>query len=284
MPETVKPTSNAAQIEHWNAVAGKTWAQHQELLDRQIESLGLVAIDALAPTKGEHILDIGCGCGQSSLALADRVGAAGSVIGVDVSAPMLEVALHRSRANPSLAVTFRQMDAQTDDLGRSQFDAAFSRFGVMFFSDPEAAFTNIRNSLKPGGRLVFICWRSLAENPWMQAPLQVALPFIPPVSPPDPTSPGPFSFAAPDRVRGILANAGFQSVAINPLDAPIGGADVEQTLNLSLKMGPLGAVLREHPELAAAVTGAVRDMLSAYLTPSGVVMPSATWIVTGRNS
>jgi 2-polyprenyl-3-methyl-5-hydroxy-6-metoxy-1,4-benzoquinol methylase len=93
MPETVKPTANAAQIEHWNAVAGKTWAQHQELLDRQIELLGLAVIDALAPTKGEHILDIGCGCGQSSLALADRVGATGSVIGVDVSAPMLEVAL-----------------------------------------------------------------------------------------------------------------------------------------------------------------------------------------------
>jgi SAM-dependent methyltransferase len=284
MPETVKPTANAAQIEHWNAVAGKTWAQHQELLHRQIESLGLAAIDALAPTKGEHILDIGCGCGQSSLALADRVGATGSVIGVDVSAPMLEVALHRSRASPSLAVTFRQMDAQTDDLGRGQFDAAFSRFGVMFFSDPEAAFTNIRRSLKPGGRLVFICWRSLAENPWMQAPLQAALPFIPPVAPPDPTAPGPFSFAAPDRVRGILANAGFHSVAINPLDALIGGADVDQTLDLSLKMGPLGSVLREHPELTAAVADAVRDMLSAHLTPSGVLMPAATWIVTGQNA
>ena len=93
------------------------------------------------------------------------------MIGVDVSAPMLKVALHRSRANPSLALTFRRTDAQTDDLGRGQFDAAFSRFGVMFFSDPEGAFTNIRRSLKPGGRLVFICWRSLAENPWMQAPL-----------------------------------------------------------------------------------------------------------------
>ena len=205
------------------------------------------------------------------------------MVGVDISAPMLEVALHRSRANPSLAVTFRQVDAQTDDLGRGPFDAAFSRFGVMFFSDPEAAFANIRKSLKPGGRLVFICWRSLAENPWMQAPLLAALPFIPPVAPPDPTAPGPFSFAAPDRVRGILANAGFHSVAINPLDARIGGADVERTLNLSLKMGPLGAVLREHPELTVVVADAVRDMLSAHLTPSGVVMPAATWIVTGQS-
>jgi SAM-dependent methyltransferase len=183
MPDTLKPTANAAQIEHWNAVAGKTWAQFHELLDRQIEALGLAAIDALEPTKGEQVLDIGCGCGQTSLALADRVGPTGSVVGVDISAPMLEVALHRSRANPSLAVTFRQVDAQTDDLGRGLFDAAFSRF-EMFFSDPEAAFANIRKALKPGGRLVFICWRSLAENPGMQAPLLSALPFIPPVGHP----------------------------------------------------------------------------------------------------
>jgi ubiquinone/menaquinone biosynthesis C-methylase UbiE len=123
------------------------------LLDRQIEALGLAAINALEPTKGEQVLDIGCGCGQTSLALADRVGSTGSVVGVDISAPMLEVALHRSRAYPSLAVTFRQVDAQTDDLGGGPFDAAFSTFGVMFFSDPEAAFANIRKSLKPGGRL-----------------------------------------------------------------------------------------------------------------------------------
>ena len=144
MPETLKLRANAAQIEHWNAVAGTTSAQFHELLDRQIEGLGLAAIDALESTKGEHLLDIGCGCGQTSLALADRVASTGSVVGIDISAPMLAVALHCSRANPSLAVTFRQVDAQTDDLERGLFDAAFSRFGVMFFGDPEAAFANIR--------------------------------------------------------------------------------------------------------------------------------------------
>jgi ubiquinone/menaquinone biosynthesis C-methylase UbiE len=219
MPETLKLMANDAQIDHWNAVAGNTWAQFHELLDSQIEGLGLAAINALEPTKGEQVLDIGCGCGQTSLALADRVGSAGSVVGVDISAPMLEVALHRSRAYPSLAVTFRQVDAQTDDLGRGLFDAAFSRFGVLF-SDPEAAFANIRKSLKPGGRLVFIWWRSLAENPWMQAPLLAALPFIPPVG--RPIRRRLDRFRLQHRVRGILANAGFRSVAINPLDARIG--------------------------------------------------------------
>ena len=144
MPQTLKPTANAAQIEHWNAVSWHDLGAFHELLDRQIDALGLAAIDALEPTKGEQVLDIGCGCGQTSLALADRVGSTGSVVGVDISAPMLEVALHRLRANPSLAVTFRQVDAQTDDLERGLFDAAFSRFGVMFFGDPEAAFANIR--------------------------------------------------------------------------------------------------------------------------------------------
>jgi SAM-dependent methyltransferase len=283
MAATLKPSANAAQIEHWNAVAGETWAQFHELLDRQLESPGLAAIDALAPRKGEHVLDIGCGCGQTSLAVGDRVGSTGAVVGVDISAPMPEVARRRSRACPSLPVIFRQVDAQTGDLGRSLFDAAFSRFGVMFFGDPVAAFANIRQCLKPDGRLAFLCWRSLAENPWMQAPLQAALPFIPPVAPPDPTAPGPFAFANPDRVHGILTNAGFHSVAINPLDARIGGANIERTLSLSLKLGPLGAVLREHPELAVVVADAVRDMLSTHLTPNGVMMPAATWIVTGQN-
>ena len=209
MSQSVEPSANAAQSEYWNAAAGETWVQFQEPLDRQIEPLGLVAIDVLQPTTGEHIIDIGCGCGQSSLALAARVAPTGSVVGIDLSRPMLEVARLRRRPAANLRVDFWQLDAQNGDLGRGVFDAAFSRFGVMFFSDPVAAFANIRASLKRGGRLVFVCWRSLAENPWMLAPLQAALPFIPPVVPPDPTAPGPFAFADAGRVRAILSDAGF---------------------------------------------------------------------------
>ena len=145
---------------------------------------------SLKPREGQHIIDIGCGCGQTTLFLASRVGVAGSVMGVDISKPMLEVALRRPRPAPNLPVTFRQLDAQTDDLGHNLFDAAFSRFGVMFFSDPATAFANIRTSLKHGGRLVFVCWRALSENPWMEVPLQAALPFLQPVEAPDPTAPG----------------------------------------------------------------------------------------------
>jgi len=274
---------NAAQSEYWNAAAGETWAKLQELLDRQIEPLGLAAIDVLQPGEGEHIIDIGCGCGQSSLALAACVAPTGSVLGIDLSKPMLEVARHRPRPAANLRVDFRQLDAQTGDIGRGIFDAAFSRFGVMFFSDPVAAFRNIRASLKRGGRLVFVCWRPLAENPWMLAPLQAALPFIPPVAPPDPTAPGPFAFADAGRVRSILSDAGFALVTTEPFDARIGGSDLEQSLKLALRLGPLGAALREHPELSGKVAGAVRDLLSRYLTAGGVLVPSAVWIVRAQN-
>lgn len=284
MSQMLQPSPNAAQIEYWNARAGETWAQFQEPLDRQIEPLGLAAIDALQPVPGEHIIDIGCGCGQSTLVLAARVAPTGSVLGIDLSQPMLEVARQRPRPAANLRVEFRQLDAQTGMIGRGIFDAAFSRFGVMFFSDPVAAFSNIRASLKPGGRLVFVCWRPLGENPWMQAPLQAALPFIPPVAPPDPTAPGPFAFADPSRVRSILTEAGFASVTTDPLDARIGGGDVEQSLKLALRIGPLGAALREYPELSGKVASAVRDVLSRYLTANGVLMPAAVWIVRAHNA
>jgi len=283
MSQVLETSSNAAQIEYWNTTAGETWAQFQDALDRQIEPLGLAAMDVLCPREGEHIIDVGCGCGQTSLALAARVRPTGSVVGVDISEPMLDVALRRPRSAPDLRVAFRKLDAQAGDLGQGFFDAAYSRFGVMFFSDPVAAFTNIRASLKPGGRLAFVCWRPLNENPWMQAPLQAALPYLPPVAPPDPTAPGPFAFADPSRVRSILADAGFGSETIDPFDAGIGGGDVEQTLKLALGVGPLGGALREHPGLTDKVTVAVRNLLSKHVTPSGVLMPAAVWIVRAHN-
>ena len=280
---TQTSSSNIAQIEYWNTKAGETWAKFQEALDRQIQTLGLAAMDTLRPEKGEHIIDIGCGCGQTSLDLGSRVGAAGLVVGVDISKPMLEVALRRPRPAPNLRVTLKQLDAQSDDLGDGCFDAAFSRFGVMFFSDPVVAFANIRRSLKPSGRLVFVCWRPLNQNPWMQEPLDAALPLLPPIAPFDPMAPGPFAFADAGRVQSILDEARFGSVKVGPFDAAIGGANLEQTLQLALNVGPLAAALRESPERAETVANAVRDVLSKYATPNGVLMPAAVWIVSAHS-
>ncbi len=283
MPQSSGPSLNSAQIDYWNATAGQTWAQLQRELDAQIEPLGLEALRVLAPVTGEHIVDIGCGCGQTSLDLAARVGPTGVVVGVDISIPMLAIACQRSLPIAVRRPDFRQLDAQSEDLGQGVFDAAYSRFGVMFFSEPVTAFANIRASLKPGGRLGFVCWRALNENPWMKAPMDAALPFIPPIAPSDPTLPGPFAFADANRIRDILSEAGFGSLAIKPFDARIGGADLEQTVALGLKVGPLGAAVREHPEYADRVRSAVRDSLSQFLTPNGILMPAAVWIVLARN-
>jgi SAM-dependent methyltransferase len=274
---------NAAQIEYWNATAGETWALFQEQLDRQIAPLGLEALRVLAPATGERIIDIGCGCGQTSLDLARRVGRNSHVVGVDISAPMLDVARHRPLSGSAMRPEFREVDAQSVDLGHCVFDAGFSRFGVMFFSDPVAAFSNIRRSLRPHGRLGFVCWRPLSENTWMLAPLNAALPFLPPPPPADPLAPGPFAFADAARVRSILRDAGFGLVTIEPFDAMIGSGDIEQTLALTFKVGPLGAALRENPQQKGNVADAVRKVLTHYATPAGVLMPAAVWIVLAHN-
>ena len=278
-----EPSVNAAQIEYWNATGGVTWALFHEQLDRQIAPLGLEALRALAPAPGEAILDIGCGCGQTSLDLASRVRSAGRVVGVDISAPMLEVARQRPLADLARRPEFREVDAQSGELGRAVYDAAFSRFGLMFFSDPVAAFANIRRALKPHGRLGFVCWRSLQENIWMLAPLNAALPLLPAPAPADPTAPGPFAFADAARVRGILHDAGFESVTIEPFDTLIGSGDIEQTLALTFKVGPLGAALRENPQQKDKVADAVRETLARYATPTGVLMAAAVWVVLARN-
>jgi SAM-dependent methyltransferase len=287
MSQTAVAPSNDAQIDYWNTSAGETWVRHQQQLDRQLEVLGLEAMRVLAPATGEHIVDIGCGCGETTLELSAYVGPSGAVVGVDISEPMLEVARRRDPPAGVVRPAFRNLDAQTadlraSDLGQAAFDGAFSRFGVMFFADPVAAFANIRGALKPGGRLAFVCWRAFQDNPWMREPMAAAAPLLPPLPPVDPTAPGPFAFADDGRVRAILTDAGFTSVAIDPFDANIGGGSVEQTVNLTMQVGPLGRILREIPHMADAVVGAVHAAIQPYDTPRGVLMPAAVWIVRAR--
>jgi len=271
--------ANAAQFEYWNDQTGRTWAELQGLLDRQLAPLGARAMAALGVQPGARVLDIGCGCGDTSVSLAARVAPDGAVVGVDVSAPMLAVA--RGRTADLAHLTFLQADAQVAAFG-PPFDAAFSRFGVMFFADPTAAFRNIRAALRPGGRLGFVCWRQPAENLWMTAPLGAALRHVPAPPPDDPDAPGPFAFARADRVRAILVGAGFAQVQIEACDMAIGGFDLETALRLALRVGPLSRLLREAGAQPEAITDSVRETLRGYLTPNGVLMPSATWIVTAE--
>jgi len=274
---------NADQIEYWNAEAGETWANLQEQLDAQLAAHGAKAMEALAPAERERVVDIGCGAGQTSLALGQAVGRGGAVMGFDVSRPLLDRARRRAAESGATNVSFAEADVQTHAFTPASFDAAFSRFGVMFFADPAAAFANIRRALKPGGRLAFVCWRTPAENPFMTLPYAAAAAQLPPAPQPEPAAPGPFAFADQVRVRHILATAGFSDIEMAPHDRKIGGGDLEQTLALSLKIGLLGRAVREHPEKRTLVIDDVREALRPHADGDGIVrLASASWIVSAR--
>ena len=191
--------ANAGQIDYWNDEAGPKWVRLQELLDHQLADLGLFVVERAAPAAGERVLDIGCGCGASSLELAQRVGPKGSVLGVDVSEPMLARARERARHAGVDNLQFQRGDAQVTPFEPGSFDLVHSRFGIMFFEDPPAAFANMRRALAPNGRVTFVCWQPLSENPWMRIPMAAALPHIelPPI--PAPGAPGPFALGDDGR-------------------------------------------------------------------------------------
>jgi SAM-dependent methyltransferase len=256
------------------------WAEVREALELQLAPLGRRALAALAPRAGGSVLDIGCGGGETALELACAVAPDGTVLGIDLSAAVLAFA--RRAVKDCERVRLVEADAQVFPFEPASFDAAFSRFGVMFFADPVAAFSNIHRSLKPGGRLAFVCWRALNENQLDLLPLQAASAYLPPQPVHDPDAPGPFAFAKPERVRGILASAGFTEIEITAHDEPVGSGDLETMLAVCSRVGALGKILRENPELRAAALPAVRSALAAYDGPDGVRLNAAVWIVTAR--
>jgi len=275
--------ANADQIAYWNNAMGPAWVAMQAALDRQLGDLGLAAIEALAPRPGERVIDVGCGCGDTALELARRLGPGGAVTGIDVSAPMLEVARRRAGEAGLAQARFMEADAQVEPLPPA--DAVFSRFGVMFFSDPVAAFANLRRALGPGGRLAFICWRALDQNPWMSTPALAAASVVPtPPTPAPPGAPGPFAFAEKSRIAQILEAAGFADAEIRPQDRPIGWGDLETSVSLALRIGPSAVAARDNPDCRQAIADAVREALRPHAGPDGVKLASATWIVTARTS
>jgi len=219
------PSPNARPL------AEAAWAAVREPLDLQLSPLGLRAMAALAPRPGERILDVGCGAGQTVVQLAEAVGPAGEVVGLDISPLLLDLArtLSAGRSN----VGFVAGDAQTCALPAGRFDGVFSRFGVMAFADPEEAFHNLRRGLKPDGRLAFVCWRSLAENELDHLPLRAA-------ALEGEADATPFSFEDPARIREVLHAAGFRDVAIEPHDQEVGSDGLEAMLDVLLSVGPLG--------------------------------------------
>ncbi len=275
---------NREQIEYWNDKAGAKWVGLQELLDTQLAPLGQVAMDAARVGEGESVVDVGCGCGTTTLEIARRVGSRGQVRGVDISLRMLARARQTAGELGVGNVSFDNADAQTYGFDAGHADLIFSRFGVMFFAEPAAAFANLREALKPNGRMAFVCWRAIGDNPWMQVPTMAAMEHIQIELPTDPHAAGPFAFADEAYLKGVLEAGGFGDITIKACDLGIalgGGAPIEEVASFMIEIGPMGRALAgASDELRVTVVGAVRDSLLPFESSTGIVMPAGTWVVT----
>lgn len=277
---------NTAQIAYWNNEAGPRWVAMQERMDVLLAPLLHAALDFAHPAAGENVLDIGCGCGATLLELAGRVGPNGSVAGVDVSAPMLGRARERVQAKMLTNVRLTLSDAATHAFAPEAFDLAFSRFGVMFFDDPVGAFTNIRSALAASGRLAFACWAPPRDNPWLVVPLSAARPHLPPQPEADPNAPGPFAFADPDRVRGVLTGAGYTAVEVTRHNTSMricGPGEIEQAARFAVESGPVGrAMAGAGPDARAAAEQAIVAEFRRIEGPGGIELPGSVWLVSAR--
>ena len=275
---------NADQIAYWNGPGGEHWTERQPLQDILLAPISQILIDSAAANPGERIIDVGCGCGSTSIALAQAVAPSGFVLGIDISAPMLARA--RQLAPKTLPVDFVLADATVHPFDPASFDLLVSRFGVMFFAEPALSFANLRRALKPAGRLAFACWREPRENPMLMTPLQAAYKHVPKLPQPGPEDPGPFSFASEERVKRILREAGFVDVAIVPrnlsLDIAI-GRGLEAAVQGAIEIGPASRALHDHPEdVRAAAKESIREALKPFVRGESVPLPAAIWIVTAR--
>jgi SAM-dependent methyltransferase len=276
---------NAAQADYWNANAGQKWTEHQEHQDQVLRPVSDRLIAAARPRAGDRVIDVGCGCGATTIQFAERVGPTGSVLGLDVSAPMLARA--RERAPEDLSITLALADATVHDVASHAADLLVSRFGVMFFADPAKSFANLRTGLKPGGRLVFACWREPKHNPWLLVPLREAGKHAPPLPDTNPEDPGPFAFASEARVRRILGDAGFADIDLEPQDLELDiavGLGLDIAVRAAMTIGPTSRMLDGQSEaVRAAATAGIRKALAAHARGDSVPLGAAIWIVRATN-
>jgi len=272
--------TNADQIAYWNGQTGRKWAEDADQMDAMMRTQTEAVLAAAVPSEGESVLDIGCGSGGTTLALAAAVGPSGLVTGIDISHPMLAVA--RERAKGRSNIHFLEVDASTHALPVASVDLIFSKFGVMFFADPEQAFRNIRRAARPGARLAFICWRTLHENPFATVPMGIAMKHLPPQPPPDPTAPGPFAFADPVRVGHILTEAGFQTPAFAAFDTTmVIGKTAAGAATEAVRAGMASRLLMNAAQdVKDKVIAELTLEYEKRMTHDGVSFPAHCWIVT----
>ncbi|HVW28340.1 MAG TPA: class I SAM-dependent methyltransferase [Polyangiaceae bacterium] len=272
-----------SQAEYWNTAGAARWVQQRTVYDALFHEHGEAMLDAAGLHAGSKVLDVGCGCGTTTLTIASRVGSGGTAVGVDISGPMVDVARKRTAAAGFSNVRFEHGDLQTCPLDEDTYDAVVSRLGIMFFDDPVAAFARLRRALRAGGRLSAVCWRDPSENPWIELPRRVTSSFLS-TEPIDPNVPGPFSLAKRERVTYVASAAGFSDVAVAPLDLPLFiGRSAQEAATLMVDLGPVGrAIIGVSPDVRFRAVDAVAAALAPYATPQGVKLPSAAWLLTAR--
>lgn len=285
------PEDNDIVIEAWNTILFDKFCRFKHLLIDGLAAHSNEALARHAPAAGARVLDIGCGFGDSTRLIARRIGPGGEAVGVDCARNFVDAATEEARTAGLANATFFVADVQTEPL-RGPYDAAFSRFGTMFFMMPGAAFRNVRKALKPGGTLTMIVWRNRDENPWLHDAELKVRELVPVVSHEETDQvhcgPGPFSMSGPDMVSSMLRSAGYDRIAFERFDADICiGRDLDEAIEFAMALGPAGEIMRlagaEAERRKPEVMAALRQTLQRYARAEGVWAPSSTWFVTARN-
>ena len=278
--------ANAEMRRYWNEVAGPRWVQRAPAQEARNIEVAAILLKAAAAKPGERLLDVGCGTGATLLPFAEAVAPGGHATGVDISQPMLDVARRRVAERRLDNVELLLADAQVHEFAPASFDLVTSRFGVMFFAGPAAAFRNLCRAVKPGGRLCMAVWAPMAENAHMRIPFEIAVKHVGPPAPVSPHAPGPLAFSDRDYLHGILDGAGFASIAITPTPFHMAGVGAEAVAEQAGAMGPSGRLLDEKQADAATrrrVIDETKAALAAYATANGEVrLPGTFLLVTAR--
>ena len=278
--------TNEQMVELWNSDAAATWSSRPERYDAMLAPLGERVLAAAGLVAGERVLDVGCGAGQLTVQAATAVGPTGHVVGMDIATDLLAVARRREQVAGLTNVDVVEADAQVVELAGSSCEVVLSRFGVMFFADPVAAFTNLLGAVVPGGRLAFVCWQPAPGNEWVTVPLFAAGPHVGFPEPPPPDAPGPFAFGDPDRVRQVLSDAGWTDVELDDVQTTVtpGGARTAEEAVAFISEDTFGKMMLAKAEPAAreAATAALHEAYASRLGATGVELKAAVWVVTAR--
>jgi SAM-dependent methyltransferase len=283
---TEKKSSVQMQADQWAGERGEKWNEHLDQFEGGIAEIGSALIAAAELTEGERVIDVGCGAGATSLEIARIVGDQGRVTCLDISPVLLETAKGRARARAIENIDFLIGDATQADIPNADFDCLFSRFGIMFFDEPFAAFAHMHTLLNPRGRLNFACWGPLPENPWVTQPMSIVRQYVE-TPPPEPRAPGPFAFDDPEYVTDILTRAGFIDVSFTPWHGEqlVGGPGSTPSSAAEFMMNALfvGEALAEQPQqIKDRALNELATLMADFQSADGIRMPATAWLVSAK--